>query len=164
MLCFSSAFLPGLRHGCVFTRILATNATLCVFIEPSPPVVRIGCVFKGFLLLMQRSVFSESLLHLSYSHDRWKRLYENTERCALVARILVKTQPIRTTGEKGSLKTQSVALVARILWKHSLFARQVKKALWKHRAFALVARILVKTQPCRKPGKKALEKHSIFCN
>ena len=51
-----------------------------------------------------------------------------TQSVALVARILVKTQPIRTTGEKGSLKTQSVALVARILVKHSLFARQVKKA------------------------------------
>ena len=43
-----------------------------------------------------------------------KRLYENTERC-ISSKNPCKTQPIRTTGEKGSMKTQSVALVARIL-------------------------------------------------
>ena len=42
-------FHPVVRIGCVFTRILATNATLCVFIEPFSPVVRKGCVFTRIL-------------------------------------------------------------------------------------------------------------------
>ena len=32
--CFHSAFSPVTRISCVFTRILASNAMLCVFIEP----------------------------------------------------------------------------------------------------------------------------------
>ena len=74
-----------------------------------------------------------------------------TQSVALVARILVKTQPIGTTGEKGSMKTQSVALVARILVKTQPIRTTGEKGS-------------MKTQPCRKPGKKALEKHSIVCN
>ena len=74
-----------------------------------------------------------------------------TQSVALVARILVKTQPFRTTGEKGSMKTQSIALVARILVKTQPIRTTGEKGS-------------MKTQPCHKPGKKALEKHSIVCN
>ena len=107
-----------------------------------------------------------------------------TRSVALVARILVKTQPFRTTGEKGSMKTQSVALVARTLVKTQPIRTTGEKALWKHgalwalcissknhckniayshdrrkgtvktRGIAYAARIHVKTQPCHKPGKR----------
>ena len=63
----------------------------------------------------------------------------------------MKTQPFRTTGEQGSMKTQSVALVARILVKTQPFRTTGEQGS-------------MKTQPSRKLGKKALEKHSIVCN
>ena len=71
----------------------------------------------------------------AYSYYRWKRHCENTGHCASVAKRIVKTKPIRTTGEK---------------------------ALWKHAEIAYAARIHVKTQPCRKPGKKVLGKTPHF--
>ena len=68
---------------------------------------------------------------------------KNTEAC-ISSKNPLKTQPIRTTGEKGSMKTQSVALVARILWKHSLFALTGEKGSMKTQSVAFSSK-----NPCK---------------
>ena len=55
-----------------------------------------------------------------------------TQSVALVARILVKTQPFRTTGEKGSMKTRALCISSKNPCKNTAYSHDRWKRLYEN--------------------------------
>ena len=83
-----------------------------------------------------------------------------TQSIALVARILVKTPPIRTTGEKALWKHGALCVSSEQQCKNRGYSHDRWKGTVETQGIASIVRSIVKTEAIRTTGEKALWKHA----